>query len=778
MGFVSHLISRLTVTRKLAAIYLLDLLVTASIVVSFVSDKADQINFSQKEREGTAIFAPARDFYRSLVEDTYGSAGNPAPSTGAAVDTSFAAIDAARRAHGADMELDQRWSALVAAEHALQDAGVDTASRFSTVQERLDDFLAQVGDRSNLILDPDLDSFYAMDIMVVQMPALLRSVHQLVIASTSQAGAEARAMRIESLVDEVKRLTADIQHSIEVAASGNDDGTLLKRIRPSYEAFAASLGQLEAKTVGAPASDAGMAAPLAADAFRQGLLFWDSTSNELDHLLQARVTKLYRQTLMKLGITLWLALVVLGAVIYIGRQITQPVAALVAVADTVGGDDDRRAEWSSGDEFGSLVKAFNTMLDRLAEEGRQRAEIAAQASAAVAQRDLLEAIAVPVIVSSLDGTRMLHANAAARELFGPVEGLTFLTGEQAAEVTSRVAETGGFDELEVAGTDRAGRATALLLSARKVEYHGEPVALLSLTPVNELKRIEGELREAKEATEQTNQRLQTTTETLMSSLRYASRIQRSIFPDEHAVRQFGHDVEIWVEQRDIVGGDWHWIGSFPEGDLIFLCDCTGHGVPGALMTMLVAASFRRVVEEGNRRSPAEILGQLHRLVRSALMSEGGGVTVDDGLDAVCLFIERGSRIARFAGARLSMFIGAPDGVREIKGDRTSIGYPSLSEEIRLTERVVPIGQDDLLYLFTDGLTDQMGGETRVLFGHRRLLAAIGELKGEAPGRQLAHLQERLAAYRHGQPMRDDTSLLIVRLLPEAAHGRAIEALSA
>jgi serine phosphatase RsbU (regulator of sigma subunit)/HAMP domain-containing protein len=771
---LSPLVSRLSVTQKLAAIYLLDLLVTASIVVSFVTDKAAQIDFSQKEREGTAIFTPARDLYRASVQAVFGDAGI---QEFARVNAMFAATDGARQKHGADMGLDDQWSALTSAEREFDAADADTVgSKFTTFETKFDDFLAQVGDQSNLILDPDLDSFYSMDIMVVQMPDLLRTMQQLVMATSMPAGAEARAMRVASLVDEVRRLSGEIDHNLKVAASGNTDGSLVPAVQAAHDAFMHSLEQLELAADGSTE-----VTTVAQKAFSDGCDFWGATSVELDHLLLARVTKLYHETVTKLGVTLLLALGVLCAVIYIGRQITRPVHELVSLAENVGDRDARRATWSSADEFGSLIKAFNGMLDRLAEEGEQREEMAAQARAAVAQRDLLEAIAIPVVVSSLDGRTLLHANAAARQLFGPADGLAFLSEEQAASVTSRLMAGGAVDEMEVAGTDSDGTTTSLLVSARQVDYHGEKVALLSLTPINELKRIEGELRDAKEATEVTNAKLQRTTETLMSSLRYASRIQRSIFPDEHAVQQFGHEVEIWVEQRDIVGGDWHWIGRYPEGDLIFLCDCTGHGVPGALMTMLVAASFRRVVEDGDRRSPAQILMRLHKLVRSALTSEGGGVTVDDGLDAVCLFVERDSRVARIAGARLSTFVSGPDGVHEIKGDRTSIGYPSLPEDIHISEHTVPIGSRDLLYLFTDGLTDQMGGETRMLFGQRRLQAAIQELKSESPARQIELLRERLASYRHDQPMRDDASLMIIRLLPEAARygfNRPMEAISA
>jgi hypothetical protein len=207
------------------------------------------------------------------------------------------------------------------------------------------------------------------------------------------------------------------------------------------------------------------------------------------------------------------------------------------------------------------------------------------ARAAEAQRDLLEAIALPVVVTSLDGATLLHANPAARGLLGEAlepgpQGLRFLFGTpDATALIGRLNAAGALDEVEIEIIGALGVAGWMVVSARRVDYHGQMVALFSLTPVNELKRTQAELRDAKEAAEVTAEQLRATTDTLMASIRYASRIQNSIFPDTHIVQQLTHGADIWVEQRDIVGGDWHWVGRFDDGDLVFLCDCTGHGVP-------------------------------------------------------------------------------------------------------------------------------------------------------------------------------------------------------
>jgi len=381
---------------------------------------------------------------------------------------------------------------------------------------------------------------------------------------------------------------------------------------------------------------------------------------------------------------------------------------------------------------------------------------------------------LPVVVTTLDGRILLHANDAAHALLGEqfdegFRGIDALARVQGAGIVARLATAEALDEVEVEIAALDGIAGWMLLSARRVDYHGQDVALFSLTPINELKRTQAALHEAKEAAEITAEQLRSTTDTLMASIRYASRIQNSIFPDRAAIQELSHGAEIWVEQRDIVGGDWHWVGRAEGGDLVFLCDCTGHGVPGALMTMLVSSCFRRAIEEQGYASPARILTSLHRQVRLALSRASGEMSADDGLDAACIYLERGTGLARVAAARLPILHADSAGLHEIKGDRTSIGYPSLPEHVVIAEREIPVAPGDLLYLFTDGCTDQMGGARRNLFGRRRLHAAIDRLRGLEPAEQIARLRELLADYRGDEPTRDDATLIILRVneeLPE------------
>jgi HAMP domain-containing protein len=752
------LVSRLSVTAKLVTIYILDLLVTASVLVSFVSDKDTQINFNRSELEGLAIYEPARLLYQDLLQDAL--ADRPPADFAAVLDQRLAVLDTARRDHGAGMGLDAPWSKLAASAAAYDKArlGPQREAAFLDYQDRLWEFLSPVGDKSNLILDPSVDSDYVMAVIVINMRGSLAAIEKFRVVALNDPPGAAREAQLSQIMGDIRRSQATIDSGLQASMEANEDGTLRAHILGTMQQFDAVIDALSATSDGSNVRDA------ASNAIATSFNFWIVLNGELTRMIKLRIADLYHQMALQLGVTLVLAMAVLGAVTIIGLQIARPVRELASVAASFRSGDPRRARWRSRDEFGQLVAAFNGMLDRLADESQQREDLAATARAAEAQRNVMEGIGLPVIIVSLDGT-VLQSNAAAQGLLGDesikrlLEFVEKMRRDDPA-LMEKFMQTGALDGFEI---ELGGNQGWMLLSARKVEYRGETVALFSLTPITQLKEIEAALRDAKEAAEVTSDRLRATTEAVMASINYASRIQHSIFPDPAELSRLANGIEIWVEQRDIVGGDWYAVSHFDEGDLIFLCDCTGHGVPGALMTMLVSACFRRAVEGEGYRAPAAILRSLHRQVRAAMSRATGDLAADDGLDAVCLFIERAPHVARVASARLALFHAGRNGLSEIKGSRSSIGYPSLPEEVSIDERTIPVETGDLFYLFTDGCTDHVSGSTGLLFGRRRLYDAVAALTDLPPSDQILRLRGVLADYRGMEPLRDDASLIIVRV---------------
>lgn len=259
------------------------------------------------------------------------------------------------------------------------------------------------------------------------------------------------------------------------------------------------------------------------------------------------------------------------------------------------------------------------------------------------------------------------------------------------------------------------------------------------------------------------------------SIRYASRIQSSLLPDSAALDGILHDIAVGWAPRDVVGGDFYWIGRFGNRCLIAVMDCTGHGVPGAFMTAIVASVLDRILHEHCHDDPAQILQLLNRLMKASLRQDhqDGAIDLagsDDGLDAAICLIDTDRDVLTYAGASIPLIYSQGNELREIKGDRHSLGYRASQPDFAFTNHVLPIGAGQSFYLATDGVTDQVGGPTRRLFGRRRLLQALADGRGLSMRQQMERVFMILADYRGEEPRRDD--LTFVGFTPLAVSAEA------
>jgi serine phosphatase RsbU (regulator of sigma subunit) len=257
---------------------------------------------------------------------------------------------------------------------------------------------------------------------------------------------------------------------------------------------------------------------------------------------------------------------------------------------------------------------------------------------------------------------------------------------------------------------------------------------------------------------------------ISDGIRYASRIQTALLPDEAALSGVVADMAVGWWPRDIVGGDYYWAGSFGRKGLVAVMDCTGHGVPGAFMTAVVAAVFARIVQHHGHDDPAAMLATLSRLVRSALRQDRPDAPADDGLDAgICVF-DLDARELWFAGANLSLLVGEERGdgaggeFTLVKGNRASLGYRDTTDDATFTAHRIPFRPGTTFYLATDGLTDQVGGEPGRMFGRRRLQDTLATVAGRPLPEQRDALFARLEQWRGNGRRRDDMTLVAFRPL--------------
>lgn len=245
-------------------------------------------------------------------------------------------------------------------------------------------------------------------------------------------------------------------------------------------------------------------------------------------------------------------------------------------------------------------------------------------------------------------------------------------------------------------------------------------------------------------------------------IRYASRIQTALLPDQGALVGLVDELAVGWQPLDIVGGDYYWAGTFGSKAVIAVMDCTGHGVPGAFMTAVVASAFSRILHHHGHDDPAEMLFQLNRLVKSALRQDRDSAVSNDGLDAGICVLDRDSATVTFAGANMPLLVADGDGFRLLRGDRMSLGYMDSPEDYRFTATELPYGKGSAFYLFTDGVTDQVGDDIRHLFGRKRLQQVLAEVADRPLNDQMDALFQRLAEWRGTERRRDDMTFLAFR----------------
>ncbi|AWN49995.1 serine/threonine protein phosphatase [Methylobacterium terrae] len=268
--------------------------------------------------------------------------------------------------------------------------------------------------------------------------------------------------------------------------------------------------------------------------------------------------------------------------------------------------------------------------------------------------------------------------------------------------------------------------------------------------------------------ERTHARLAEANGLVMESLGYARRIQQAVLPGPDALRGGALDVAVLWEPLHVVGGDYFWIEEIAgEGSetlsVVVVADCTGHGVPGAFLTLIVATALDRILHDRSLCRPDAILAALDGVVRTRLRQDREESDLsDDGLDCGICVVDRAAGTLAFAGAGLALTVLSGDGVARIKGRRHGLGYRPTGREDPLSAVTLPLGEDRTFFLMTDGVSDQVGGASRRLLGHRGVAEILARHRDLPLDGQVRALDAALSDHRGAEPRRDDMTLVAFR----------------
>lgn len=276
--------------------------------------------------------------------------------------------------------------------------------------------------------------------------------------------------------------------------------------------------------------------------------------------------------------------------------------------------------------------------------------------------------------------------------------------------------------------------------------------------------LEEKVAERTRVLAETNEELVESQERVMDSIRYARLIQRSILPSEADLASRLAEHFVIFEPVDLVGGDFYFFRELEEGFCVAAVDCTGHGVPGALMTMMVNALLNRVMELHADKTPGGMLRELHELVQATLRSGAYGLSgVENGLDiALCrVFPEKG--VVEFAGAGLPLLVGEEKGVRILAGDRRHLGFASAKAGQPFADHRVEVRPETCFYLITDGVLDLPGATNGFGLGRDRLLRILGTRNRAALSEREMWIRSALDDYQGDRDRKDDLLLFGFRV---------------
>jgi serine phosphatase RsbU (regulator of sigma subunit) len=195
---------------------------------------------------------------------------------------------------------------------------------------------------------------------------------------------------------------------------------------------------------------------------------------------------------------------------------------------------------------------------------------------------------------------------------------------------------------------------------------------------------------------------------LTDSIKYASYIQSALLPSKEIFDRLLPENFIFFKPRDVVSGDFYWISKIKNSVIIAAADCTGHGVPGAFMSMLGISFLNEIVGKGCYSSASSILNQLRERVMKTLHQTGDKKEQKDGMDISLCILDFEKHQAQYAGANNPIYLIRKGELLEIKGDRMPIGI-NIVEERSFTNHLINLEENDMIYLITDGYPDQFGG---------------------------------------------------------------------
>lgn len=240
---------------------------------------------------------------------------------------------------------------------------------------------------------------------------------------------------------------------------------------------------------------------------------------------------------------------------------------------------------------------------------------------------------------------------------------------------------------------------------------------------------------------------------ITDSIRYAKRIQTAVLPPEIPFE----NTFIFFRPKDIVSGDFYWLETIGNKEMIAAVDCTGHGVPGAFLSILGHSMLTKIVREYGILEPAKILDQLDLEIINALHQKNveGERVVNDGMDLALICYNRDTQILEYAGGYNPLIMIRNGELEEIKADRFPIGMTTVHDDKKFTNNEIKVEKGDTFYIFSDGYADQFGGDDGRKLRKKNMKDILIEIQDKSMAEQGKYLEEYIIEWMKNYEQIDD-----------------------
>lgn len=280
---------------------------------------------------------------------------------------------------------------------------------------------------------------------------------------------------------------------------------------------------------------------------------------------------------------------------------------------------------------------------------------------------------------------------------------------------------------------------------------------------NEIEKQKDEIEKQRDLATRQRDQISRQKEIITDSIEYARRIQNAILPQEDLLNQLVPEHFIFYEPKNIVSGDFYWLSQIDGKTIVTVADCTGHGVPGAFMSMLGISLLNEIVNKNRVVAAIEILNNLREGVITALHQQVGYQGSKDGMDLALCVIKDDRTELEFSGAYNPLYIIRKGELMEYKGNKMPVGIHAVKVDDSFKSQKIQLQKGDILYMFSDGYLDQFGGKDGMKFRQTAFKELLLRIAGKEMQEQQKIIKDTFHQWKGTRNQLDDVIIMGIRI---------------